>query len=64
MVHRIIASGCDETGCGRWSQITYAAKENKKITIISAYRVCKQTNPGDITASKQQHVIMYEDEEL
>jgi hypothetical protein len=29
-----------------------------------AYIVCKQTNPGDITASKQQFGIMYEDEEL
>jgi hypothetical protein len=63
MVHRVIASGRDETGCGRWSQITYAAKENNKMTIKSAHRVCKQTNPGDLTASKQQHGIMYEDEE-
>jgi hypothetical protein len=61
MVHRVIASGRDETGCGRWSQITYAAKESKKMTIIYAYRVCKQTNPGDLKASKQQHGIMYED---
>jgi hypothetical protein len=64
MVHRVIASGRDETVYGRWSQITYAAEENKKMTILSAYRVCKQTNPGDLTASKQQHGIMYEDEEL
>jgi hypothetical protein len=62
MSHRVVASGRDETGCGRWSQITYAAKENKKMTIIYAYRVCKQNNPGDLTASKQQHGIMYEDE--
>jgi hypothetical protein len=64
MVHRVIASGRDETVFGRWSQITYAAKESKKMTIISAYIVCKQTNPGDLMASKQQHGIMYEDEEL
>jgi hypothetical protein len=64
MVHRVIASGRDETGCGRWSQITYAAKENKKMTIISAYRVSKQTNSGDLTASTQQLGLMYEDEEL
>jgi hypothetical protein len=64
MVHRVIASGRDETGCGRWSQITYAAKESNTMTIRSAYRVCKQTNPGDLTASKQQHGIMNEDEEL
>jgi hypothetical protein len=55
MVHSVIASGRDETGCHRWSQI-------KKMTILSAYRVCKQTNPGDLTASKQQHAIVYEDE--
>jgi hypothetical protein len=64
MVHRVIASVRDERGCGRWSQIIYAGKESKKMTIISAYRVCKQTNPGDLTASKQQHGIMYEGEEL
>jgi hypothetical protein len=64
MVHRVIASRRDETGCDRWSQIRYVAKENKKRTLISAYRVCKQTSPGDLTASKQQHGIMYEDEEL
>jgi hypothetical protein len=64
MVHRVKASGRDETGCGIWLQITYAAKESRKMTIISAYRVCKQTNSGDLTASKQQHGIMYEDEEL
>jgi hypothetical protein len=64
MVHRVIASVRDEKGCGRWSQITYATKEDNKITLISAYRVCKQTNPGDLTASKKQNGIMYEDEEL
>jgi hypothetical protein len=64
MVHRVIASGRDETGCGRWWQITYAAKKSKKMTIIYSYRVCKKKNPGDLTASKQQHGIMYEDEEL
>jgi hypothetical protein len=45
MFHRVIASGRDETGCRRWSHITYAAKESKNITIISAYIICKQTNP-------------------
>jgi hypothetical protein len=64
IVHRVTPSGRDETGCGRWSQITYAAKKGKKMTIISAYIVCKQTNPGDLTASQQQLGIMYEDEEL
>jgi hypothetical protein len=64
MVHRVIASGRNETRCGGWSQITYAAKEGKKMTIIFAYRVCKETSPGDLTASTQQLGIIYEDEEL
>jgi hypothetical protein len=64
MVHRVVDSGRDNTGCGRWSHITYAAKEGKKLAMLSAYRVCKQTNPGDLTSSKQQLGSMYEDEEL
>jgi predicted esterase len=60
----VVDSGRDDTGCGRWSYLTYAAKEGKKVAIVSAYRVCKQTNPGDLTSSKQQLGIMYEDEEL
>jgi hypothetical protein len=63
-VHRVIGSGKDETGCGRWSYITYAAKDNMKVSVVSCYRVCNQTNPGATTASHQQHGIMYADEEL
>jgi hypothetical protein len=47
MVHRVVDSGRDNTGCGRWPYITYAEKEGKKVEIVSAYRVCKQTSPGD-----------------
>jgi hypothetical protein len=64
MVHRVVYSGRDDTGCCRWSYITYAAKEGNKVAIFSAYRVCKQTNPGDLTSSEQQLGIMYEDKEL
>jgi hypothetical protein len=64
MVHRVLDSGWDDTGCGRWSYLTYAAKEGKKVAIVSDYRVYKQTNPGDLTSSKQQLGIMYEYEEL
>jgi hypothetical protein len=64
MMHRVVDSGRGDTGCGRWSYITYAAKEGKKVAIDSAYKVCKQTNPGDLTLPKQQLGIMYEDEEI
>jgi hypothetical protein len=64
MVNRVVDSVRDDTRCSRFSYITYAAKEGKKVLIFSAYRVCKQTNPGDLTSSKQKLGIMYEDEEL
>jgi hypothetical protein len=64
MVYRVVDVGRDETGCGRRSYLAYAAKEGKKVAIVSAYRVYKQTNPGDLTSSKQQLGIMYEDEDM
>jgi hypothetical protein len=63
-VHRVIGYGKDETGCGRWSYTTYAAKDDMKVSVVSCYRVCNQTNPGATTASNQQHGIICADEEL
>jgi hypothetical protein len=42
MVHNVVDSVRDDTGCDRWSYLTYAAKEGKKVAIVSAYRVCRQ----------------------
>jgi hypothetical protein len=39
MVHRVVNTGRDETGCGLWSNITFNGKENNQITVINAYRV-------------------------
>jgi hypothetical protein len=64
MVHIVVDSGRDDNGCDRWSYITYAAKKVNKVAIVLAYRVCKQTNSGDLTSSKQQLGIIYEYEEL
>jgi hypothetical protein len=64
MVHRVVKTGRDETGCGRWSYITFNGKENKQITVINAYIVFSQIYPGDTTASKQQKCIQYADDEL
>jgi hypothetical protein len=41
IVHRLVDSGRDDTGCGRWSYLSYAAKEGKKVAIFLAYRACK-----------------------
>jgi hypothetical protein len=36
-VHRVVHSIQDDIGCGRWSYLTYAAKEGKKLAIVLAY---------------------------
>jgi hypothetical protein len=64
MVHRVVETGRYATGCGRWSYITFNGNEKKHITVINAYRVCSQCDPGDTTASKQQQCIQYADDEL
>jgi hypothetical protein len=64
IVHHMVKSGQDETGCGRWSYITLNCKENKQITVINAYIVCSQSDPVDTTISKQQQCIQYADNEL
>jgi hypothetical protein len=58
MCHRVFESVRNGTGCGRWSYLTYTKKEGKKVAIVLTYRVCKHTNPGDMTSSKQELGIM------
>jgi hypothetical protein len=60
----VVKTGRDNTGCGRWSYITFNGKGNTHITVINGYRVCSQRDPGDTTASKQQQCIQYADDEL
>jgi hypothetical protein len=64
MVYRAVKTGWDDTGCGRWSYITFNGKDNKHITVINAYRLCSQRDLGDTTASRQQQCVQYADEEL
>jgi hypothetical protein len=52
MVHRVVKTSRDDTGCGSWSYITFNGKENKHITVINNYIVCSQRNPGETTASR------------
>jgi hypothetical protein len=64
MVQCVVKTDRDDTGCGRWSYITFNGKENNQITVINTYIVCSQRNPGDTTSSRQQLCIQYADEEL
>ncbi len=55
-VSRLQTKGIDPYGLGRWSYMTLGGKGNKKVVIISAYRVCNTTlnSSGDCTAYMQQ----------
>jgi hypothetical protein len=57
--HKVVKTGHDNTGCGRWSYITLALKEDKFITLVSAYRVYDQTKHGNTAVSAQQCMIQY-----
>jgi hypothetical protein len=52
--HRVIASGLDKTGLGRWSWTRYRGKHNVTLRVVSAYRPCKPSNPGPNTTYSQQ----------
>jgi hypothetical protein len=43
---RVVKYGKDGTGCGRWTYLTYALKEESYMTVITACRICKQHAPG------------------
>ena len=47
---KVVESGADETGCGRFSWITIQGKHNKKCTFVSTYKSGKQE---DITGNSQ-----------
>jgi len=51
---RVIASGMDPFGLGRWSYITLRGKSDINICIITAYRVCNDRYTGPKTAYQQQ----------
>jgi hypothetical protein len=56
-VSRIQAKGVDPYGLGRWSYSILTGKRDKKIVIITAYRVCNTTasSSGDCTLYMQQY---------
>jgi hypothetical protein len=53
----MIGKGSDPFGLGRWSYITLRGKDNKKLTIVTGYRVCQATpsSAGIKTAYMQQY---------
>jgi hypothetical protein len=58
---RVLRSGKDPTGCGRWSYICLG-KNDKKFAIVTVYRVGHNRNAGDATVFQQQYRTQYADE--
>jgi hypothetical protein len=58
---RVLRSGKDPTGCGRWSYVCLG-KNDKKFAIVTVYRVGHNCNAGDATAFQQQCRTQYADE--
>ena len=51
--HRIIGSGKDKTGLGRWCWSLFRGKHNVTLRVISAYRPCKPSTSGPNTVYSQ-----------
>jgi hypothetical protein len=52
--HRIIQSGQDPKGLGRWAWTLFRGKHDITLRVISMYRPCKPSSPGPNTAFSQQ----------
>jgi hypothetical protein len=58
---RVLRSGKDPTGCGRWSYVCLG-KNDKQFAIVTVYQVGHNRNAGDATAFQQQYRTQYADE--
>eukprot|EP00957_Ditylum_brightwellii_P173980 13245948-Ditylum_brightwellii.AAC.1 len=48
MVGQIIKSDTNSSGPGQWSHVQIAGQDQQKLTIITAYRPCKQNKQGGL----------------
>eukprot|EP00957_Ditylum_brightwellii_P105529 8044491-Ditylum_brightwellii.AAC.1 len=51
-------NGTDSKGLGRWSYVQIAGRNQRKITIATAYRPCKQSKPGNSIVTVQQKRLL------
>eukprot|EP00957_Ditylum_brightwellii_P183826 14002159-Ditylum_brightwellii.AAC.1 len=49
LVGKIISSGTDESGLGRWSYLKITGRANRQVCIITAYRPGKKNQTGNET---------------
>ena len=59
---RVVKAGEDDSGLGRWSYITMEGQGGRKVTFITAYRVCNGTMRGTSTNCKQQEKLIHQQE--
>ena len=55
---RVVKVGEDDSGLGRWSYITVEGQDGRKITFITAYRICKGAMKGTSTSCTQQMKVL------
>eukprot|EP00957_Ditylum_brightwellii_P186119 14170017-Ditylum_brightwellii.AAC.1 len=48
----------DSRGLGHWGFVKLVGKNQKEITIVTAYQPCKQNKPSDATVNAQQHRLL------
>ena len=55
---RVIKAGEDDSGLGRWSFITVEGQDKRRITFITAYRICGGPMKGTTTSCSQQRRVI------
>eukprot|EP00957_Ditylum_brightwellii_P083130 6320468-Ditylum_brightwellii.AAC.1 len=58
MSGRIINKNSNPSGLGRWSYVKIDGRDQRQVTVVTAYRPCLQHNPGNNTVTAQQIRIM------
>eukprot|EP00957_Ditylum_brightwellii_P163516 12449123-Ditylum_brightwellii.AAC.1 len=58
MVGQIIKSDTNSSGLVQWSYVQITGQDQRKLTIITAYRPCKQHKPGNSTVTSQQKQLL------
>ena len=55
---RVVKVGEDESGLGRWSYLTLEGQGGRRITFMTAYRICRGAMRGVSTSCQQQAKVL------
>ena len=59
--HKVIASGTDSTGLGRWSWVRFRGSHEISLTVITAYRPCKPSRSTGVNTTYVQQVRYFDE---